>query len=71
MIVAFAVLGIAALVALHGGAAFSFQNFGAGPIGHFAVGALVLLIVVKLGLLAIAHGLGARMITRWLGAREE
>jgi ubiquinone/menaquinone biosynthesis C-methylase UbiE len=71
LLVALAVLGVVALIALHGGAALSIRDLGSGPLGYFAIGALVLVILAKLGFLAIAHGLGAKMITRWLGAREE
>lgn len=71
MIVALAALAVLALIALHGGAALSFLAPESNAIGYAALGALALLIVVKLGLLAFAHRFGGRWISRWLGAREE
>ncbi|MBX9745761.1 MAG: methyltransferase domain-containing protein [Hyphomonadaceae bacterium] len=71
LFVALAVLGALALMGLHGGAALSLLAPGSNPLGYAALGALVLLIVVKLGLLGFAHGAGGRLIGRWLGVREE
>lgn len=71
LVVALGLLGALAFVALHGGATLSLLAPGSNPIGYAAYGALVLLVVVKLGLLGIAHSLGGKWIGRWLGAREE
>jgi len=71
MLAALGALGVLALIALHGGAALAFINLGAHPLGYAALAALALLIVAKLGFLALAHGFGARLMNRWLGVREE
>jgi hypothetical protein len=43
----------------------------ANPIFYAVIGAAALLVVVKVGLLGLAHRLGAGLLNRWLGVREE
>lgn len=65
-----AVLGILSVIALHGGAAFSFGLVpfepGSGSLPSIGLAAIALVVV-----LGLAHAVGARLIGRWLGVREE
>jgi ubiquinone/menaquinone biosynthesis C-methylase UbiE len=70
-----AMAAVLALIALHAGTAsflglVSF-DLRSNPFGYAAVAALALLIVVKLGILGLAHGFAAKLVGRWVGAREE
>lgn len=71
MLGALGALGVLALIVLHAGAAQSLIDLSSSPFGYAALAAFALLIVVKLGFLALAHRLGARLMNRWLGVREE
>lgn len=64
-------LGVAALVALHGGALWSLRSFAFDSDGQsLALYGVVALALLLVGFFVI-HVIGARMINRWLGARAE
>lgn len=68
-------VGALALIALHVGAASSWRllsfDLNSNPLAYVAFAALALLIVAKLAVLGLAHGFAAKLVGRWVGAREE
>lgn len=68
-------LGALALIALHGGAGWSAHTFltegGVGSLWYVAAAILALLLVVKIGLVGLAHRFGSGLLTKWLSARHE
>lgn len=75
LLLALAVAGALALIALHAGAGLSARALltesASGPLGYALAAAVALLVAVKLGAIGLAHRLGAKLLGGSVGAREE